>query len=518
MVQDANGKSECVSALLMSQKTNEGETAPSILGKSDYTAMSNGKEMGMEKNVIEKINAAEEIKMCMTAGQHETNTSLRAALQHFERKESQTKQDERAQSLAEKVKVSSNVKNNKQANESCAHPSKEQGCDGPRQTSHTQQDNRSEEPPKLEEKVVFREKKVKETEDERRQRLSVHKEEIMKGNVKAAMEIFDNLRKREELKGILSQVQEIEGETGSTGAASSRTVDVPDWMVTSGRKLKKSQTEEKKVEAETRDDDLESISSVETAYEDLEKASKEILNLKEQTLAKLLDIEDAIKKALYSVSSLKSEADIAGLSGLFDESLKSEQPLQPSSNIRKISIGSSKAKPEPTKAASGGNLAKVPDSQEGPKKPLVRQSSQSSPSFISIHSAARRPAEQPKPAMSTFKPAAAEGAHGPAPRNISVLEVQTAPEQPERIIGTKTVSETYEETDSFGNVFVSSVTSTVFTKHSDPESSPRFDVDGSAVTAALIRRSGRPFEGEGMSSTNEEGTVFVSFSHPKEKR
>lgn len=517
-VQDANGKSECVSALLMSQKMNKEETVPSMHSKSDYTAIANGNEMGMEKNVMEKINAAEEMKVCMNAGHHETNTSLRAALQHFERKESQTKQDETAQSLSKKVKVTNNVKNNKQTHESCAHPSKEQGSDGPRQTYHTQQDNRSENPPRFEEKVVFREKKAKETEDERRQRLSVHKEEIMKGNVKAAMEIFDNLRKREELKGILSQVQEIEGESSSTDAASSRTVYVPDWMVTPGRHLKKSKMEEKKVEAETRDDDLESISSVETAYEDLEKASKEILNLKEQTLAKLLDIEDAIKKALYSVSSLKSEADIAGLSGLFDESLKSEQPLQPSSNIRKISIGSSKAKPEQTKETSGGNVPIVPHSQEGPKKPLVRQSSQSSPSFISIHSAARRPAGPTKPPMSTFKPAA-EGAHGPAPRNISVLEVKTAPEQPDRIIGTKTVSETYEETDGFGNVFVSSVTSTVFTKHSEPEPCPRFDVDGSASAyGPLMRRSARPFEDEVMSTTNDEGTVFVSFSQPKEKR
>lgn len=474
--------------------------------------------------MIRKINAAEEIKMCMknyaNAGQHETNTSLRAALQHFEGKESETKRDKTALLLSRKVKVTSDVKNNKQTNESCARPSKEQGSDDPRQTCHTQQDDHGENPPRPEEKVVFREKKVKETEDERRQRLSVHKEEIMKGNVKAAMEIFDNLRKREELKGILSQVQEIEGEAGGTGVTSSRTLYVPDWMVTSGRNVKKSKMEEKKVEAETRDEDLESISSVETAFEDLEKASKEILTLKEQTLAKLVDIEDAIKKALYSVSSLKSEADIAGLSGLFDESLKSEQTLQPSSNIRKISIGSSKAKPEPSKETSE---AKGSDSQDAPKKPLVRQSSQSSqssPSFISIHSAARRPAEQTKP------PPAEDGAQrrrGPAQRNISVLEVQTAPEQPDGIIGTKTVSETYQETDGFGNVFVSSVTSTVFTKHADTKSSPLFDVDGSpstygVLTSPLIRRSGRPFEDEVASAANDEGTVFVSFSQPKEKR
>ncbi|KAL4623467.1 xin actin-binding repeat-containing protein 1 isoform X1 [Arapaima gigas] len=74
--------------------------------------------------------------------------------------------------------------------------------------------NKKEDHEKVENKVVLREKKAKkETEDERRQRLSVHKEEIIRGNVKAAMEIFENLRKREELKIILSKVEEIEGDT-----------------------------------------------------------------------------------------------------------------------------------------------------------------------------------------------------------------------------------------------------------------------------------------------------------------
>lgn len=522
MVQDVNGKSEPEKVPALSLKINQEETAPSSLGKSDDTAMSNVNEGEMEKNVIQKINAAEEIKTCMkdyaNSGQYGMNTGLRATLQHFERSESETKQDKTAPSLSKKVKVINDVKKNTQTSETWA-------SDDTMKTGCTQQDDHRENPPKLEEKVVFRQKKVKETEDERRQRLSVHKEEIMKGNVKAAMEIFENLRKREELKGILSQVQEIEGETSSTGVTSSRTLYVPDWMVTSSRNLKKSKMEEKKVEAETRDDDPESISSVETAFEDLEKASKEILNLKEQTLAKLVDIEDAIKKALYSVSSLKSEADIAGLSGLFDESLQSEQTLQPSSNIRKISIVSSKAKPDQPKETTGVNTPKVSDSQEAPRKPLVRQSSQSSPSFISIHSAARRPAEQPKAAMSTFKPAADErppGCRSPAQRNVSVLEVKTAPEQPDRIIGTKTVSETYEETDGFGNVFVSSVTSTVFTKHSDAKSSAVFDIDGNptrfaAMASPLGKRSGRLFEDE-VASGNDKGTVFVSFGQPKEKR
>lgn len=520
----------------------------------------------MERNVIQKINAAEEIQMCMKnyseGGKHEMNMSLQAARRNFKKKESET-MDKRAPLLSKKVKViNDTVNDHKEIQiQHKSNPERHEQRKAEVQMSeiNSQVDKcsvkLSEKQQTFENKVVLREKKVKETEDERRQRLSVHKEEIMKGNVKAAMEIFENLRKREELKGILSQVQEIEGESSSVDVSSLKTLyeNVPVWMVTPSRNAKKSKTEEKKVEVEAHDDDLESISSVETAFEDLEKASKEIMNLKEQTLAKLLDIEEAIKKALYSVSNLKSEADIAGLSGLFDESLKSEQSLQPANNIRKISIVSSKAKSSQIKETTDVNLQTAlgssPSKQEAPgqphNKPLVRQSSsQSSPSFISIHSAARKPVEQPKSPKSTFKPktegssqschdansdlgqeSAAESSkngQSPAQRKVSVLEVKTVPEQPVGIIGTKTVSETYEESDGFGNVFVSSVTSTFVTKQSDSKSSALFEVVGSparyeVVTSPLMQRSGHPFEEKVLSSAKEEGTVFVTFSQPKEK-
>ncbi|KAK2821983.1 hypothetical protein Q5P01_022048 [Channa striata] len=417
----------------------------------------------MERNAIQKINAAEEIQMSMKKssedGKHEMNMSLKAALQNFERKES----DKKAPLLSKKVKVSKDSVDKTTAQQcKSTHESFEQ-IKAEEQTSKSEsQVNKcsvklSEKQKTPEDKVVLREKKAKETEDERRQRLSVHKEEIMKGNVKAAMEIFENLRRREELKGILSQVQEIEDESSSVDVGSLKTFyeNVPAWMVTTSRSAHQSVTDEKKVEAEANDDDLESISSVETAFEDLEKASKEIINLKEQTLAKLLDIEEAIKKALYSVSNLKSEADIAGLSGLFDESLKSDQIPQPANNIRKISIVSSKAKSGQTKESSEVNLqtvsGSIPSKQEEPNqahnKPLVRQSSQSSPSFISIHSSARKPARQTRSPMSTFKPnteslsqsfqdansdlrdeSAAESLNtnqNPARRKVSVLEFQS---------------------------------------------------------------------------------------------
>ncbi|XP_063741503.1 xin actin-binding repeat-containing protein 1-like [Eleginops maclovinus] len=509
--------------------------------------MLNSTEMEMDRNVIQKINAAEEIQMCMKnyaeEGKHEMNMSLQSALHNFERKHCET-QEKRAPLFPKRVKViNDSDSEHKQTNKSTAEqhqspPKNECKIDDAQQTSetktcHVQQNEKT---PKLEDKVVLREKKVRETDDQRRQRLSVHKEEIMKGNEKAACEIFENLRKREELKGILSQVQEMEGETLHE--------TVPAWMVTTGGNARQSKTGERKVEVETQDDDLESISSVETAFEDLEKASKEIMHLKEETLAKLLDIEETIKKALYSVSNLKSEADIAGLSGLFDESLKTEQSFQPANNIRKISIGSSKVKSSHIQEASVGNMQTVSDSSSSKQevrrqvrnKPLIRQSSsQSSPSFISIHSAARKPVEQPKSPMSTFKPitkgdseSCHESAvplkndHSPAQRKVSVLEVKTVPEQPVGIVGTKTVSETYEETDGFGNVFVSSVTSTFVTKQSESKPSALFEVVGNpakyeVISSPLIRRSARPFEEKVLSTANNEGTVFVTFSQPKEK-
>ncbi|KAM3866088.1 xin actin-binding repeat-containing protein 1-like [Diretmus argenteus] len=480
------------------------------------------------------------------------NRSLQAALQNFGKRDNDT-----VDKVSQQKQTDKTTAQQQKSNPSTA---KKQHSNNELQKSATnipidagsihQSDHNTEQKP--EDKVVLRKKKARETEDERRQRLSVHKEEIMKGNVKAAMEIFENLRRREELKEILSQVQEIEGETSNVDVSSLKTLfeNVPAWIVTPSRNAKQSYTKgKKKVEIETQDDDLESISSVETAFEDLEKASKDIVNLKEQTLAKLLDIEEAIKKALYSVSNLKSEADIAGLSGLFDESLKSEQSGQPAKNIRKISIVSSKAKTDTPDINVKDVSALRPSKQaeDTPRqvhtKPLIKQSStQSSPSFISIHSAARKSTEQPKSPVSTFKPkiegnsqschgansdlghvpATAESSnniHNPAQRKVSVLEVKTVPEPPAGIIGTKTVSETYEETDGFGNIFVSSKTSTFVTKQSESNTSALFEVVGSpsryeVMTSPLMRRSGRPFVENVLTNAKEQGTVFVTFSQP----
>ncbi|NXK21273.1 XIRP1 protein, partial [Arenaria interpres] len=259
--------------------------------------------------------------------------------------------------------------------------------------------------------VVMREKPRRETEDERRKRLSVHKEEIMKGNVKEAMEIFENLRRQEELQEILTRVKEFEEETSKVDVKALKSFfeKVPEWVV-----RQKSHQAKQQDRAETlAKEDTDSVSSVEMVFGDLERASADIIHLKEQTLARLLDIEEAIKKVLYSVSSLKSESDIAGLSGLFKESMGNTQSSVSSSNIRKISIVSSKAKQEGTtleaaEAASGWS-AKVTEKDEVTKAELgvprlvqSRGSSPSSPSYISIESAARKPAESPRTARSPW--------------------------------------------------------------------------------------------------------------------
>ncbi|NWH59544.1 XIRP1 protein, partial [Geococcyx californianus] len=253
--------------------------------------------------------------------------------------------------------------------------------------------------------VIMREKPKRETEDERRKRLSVHKEEIMKGNVKEAMEIFENLRRQKELQEILTRVKEFEEETSKVDVKALKSFfeKVPDWVV-----RQKAHQAKQQDRAETPSkEDTDSVSSMELVFEDLERASAEIIHLKEQTLARLLDIEEAIKKAIYSVSSLKSESDIAGLSGLFKESLGNTQSSVNSNNIRKISIVSSKAKQEETTLEAGEVLSvggeKVAEKTEATKTELdvphliqSRVSSPSSPSYISIESAARKPAESPK--------------------------------------------------------------------------------------------------------------------------
>ncbi|XP_071590738.1 xin actin-binding repeat-containing protein 1 isoform X2 [Heliangelus exortis] len=284
-------------------------------------------------------------------------------------------------------------------------------------------DGKAEAPAQEKPEVVMREKNKRETEDERRKRLSVHKEEIMKDNAKEAMEIFENLRRQEELQEILARVREFEEETSKMDmkALKSFFEKVPEWV------LRQKAHQANRAETLGKEDS-DSVSSVELAFGDLERASAEIVHLKEQTLARLADIEEAIKKVLYSVSSLKSESDIAGLSGLFKESLGNSQSSVSSSNIRKISIVSSKAKQEgmtlETGEAASVESAKVAEKAEAAKAELEvprvvqsRVSSPSSPSYISIESAARKPTESPRTTHSPWDIPSSDCTDAPGKKN-----------------------------------------------------------------------------------------------------
>ncbi|KAK3541025.1 hypothetical protein QTP86_012188 [Hemibagrus guttatus] len=349
--------------------------------------------------------------------------------------------------------------------------------------------------------VTMREKKGRrESEAERRQRLSVHMDEIMKGNANAAMEIFDKLRKQEELKTILSKVEEIEGEASQEDGDLIKIFDsVPDWVVPQKHLNPENGAMEKEVGRSETVCESEMLSSMQVAFGDLEKASAAIITLKEQTLSRLMEIEETIKKALYSVSTLKSDSDIVGLSGLFKESMMAGQYLPFSGNIRKISIGSSKS-PNPQSLSNvrvpqkgvmvEPELQKIEKSKPELSPPEIkpRAGSPSSPSFISIQSTARKNIETPAPPKSQTSITALTCYNIPVEkekRQVSTLEVQTVP-KPETVIGTKTIREKYEETDCFGNKFYSSTTSTVMTTQPDDKTCFRRQIMTNPTTTEVV--------------------------------
>ncbi|KAK1885157.1 Xin actin-binding repeat-containing protein 1 [Dissostichus eleginoides] len=256
-------------------------------------------------------------------------------------------------------------------------------------------DSKDKEAKKEEGKVEMREKKGRtETEVERRQRLSVHMDVIMTENMTAAMDIFDNLRKQEELQSILSRVEEIEQDTSEVDVSCLRKVfeDVPEWVVIPGKKKqKKKRKGNKEGKLPLTKNTTESKSSMAHVFGNLERASEEIATLKEHTLARLVEIEERIKKALYSVSTLKSDADIAGLSRLFRESLAVDQGSPSSGGISKISIESSRTKPLQTQVSTTAQGDSDLLASQGAGASAKQQASPpSSPAFISIQSAAKK--------------------------------------------------------------------------------------------------------------------------------
>ncbi|XP_037549884.1 LIM domain-containing protein [Nematolebias whitei] len=345
--------------------------------------------------------------------------------------------------------------------------------------------------------VKMREKKGQtETEDECRLRLSVHMDEIMRGNITTAMEIFDNLRKQEQLQTILSRVEEIEQDTSGVDVKSLRRAfeNVPDWVVSSdSKKQKRVRPENNEKPEQLPVERTESMSSMEHVYGDLARASEEIINLKEQTLARLKDIEVAIKKALCSVSALKSDSDIADLSSLFKESLGHVQGPCSSGNVGEIGLSSSRMKSQ--EAQQSFIIRTNPNAQTAQyastATPFTKQSPPSSPGCFSVQSAAGEMDKTVPPEMSMKgqtgskqeeryratktlicnSPAqrketdprkdGEEQSYGPqnVNRELSVTAVQTDSEG--NVIETKAVMENYERTNEFGNKVYTSKTSTI---------------------------------------------------------
>ncbi|XP_035620925.2 xin actin-binding repeat-containing protein 1-like [Oncorhynchus keta] len=336
---------------------------------------------------------------------------FQAALQNFGGKS-------KAPVKPKQVKMTQSEENQKHTSLTVTHTAVGQQASDPSQPQPCSKPENNIQKEEKENTVVMREKKAEmeaETEDERGQRLSVHMDKIMRGNVTMATEIFDNLRKQEELKEILTWVEEVEEDTSQVDVRALRNIfeNIPDWVVAPRDKRQRKQQQQTKVEqkiseakrSETLKDDTEtSMSSMALVFGNLERASEEIMNLKEQTLARLMDIEVAIKKALYSVSTLKSDSDIAVLSGLFKESLKgtaaqeslkgtAAQTQGSTSNISTISTGSSSR----AKTAQGKD-SPTTKTQRDPglpadERPVIKSQSSPPSSLISIQSATKQESE-----------------------------------------------------------------------------------------------------------------------------
>nr|XP_029511079.1 xin actin-binding repeat-containing protein 1-like [Oncorhynchus nerka] len=365
---------------------------------------------------------------------------FQAALQNFGGKS-------KAPVKPKQVKMTQSEENQKHNSLTVTHTAVGQQASDPSQPQPCSKPENNIQKEEKENTVVMREKKAEmeaETEDERGQRLSVHMDKIMRGNVTMAMEIFDNLRKQEELKEILTWVEEVEEDTSQVDVRALRNIfeNIPDWVVAPRDKRQRKQQQQTKVEqkisevkrSETLKDDTEtSMSSMALVFGNLERASEEIMNLKEQTLARLMDIEVAIKKALYSVSTLKSDSDIAVLSGLFKESLKgtaaqeslkgtAAQTQGSTSNISTISTGSSsRAKTAQGKDSPSTKTQRDPGlpADEGP---VIKSQSSPPSSFISIQSATKQESEYRQQESADRQQESADRQKGSAARQKSSLQ------------------------------------------------------------------------------------------------
>lgn len=345
-----------------------------------------------------------------------------------------------------------------------------------------------------------------------RKNLSSPKEQSMDCSEQGTPESPETIQgSHQELQGLLTQVQALEKEaTHSVDVQALRKLfeGVPQL----GGNTPQVPTAPHKTEA-----------SMERAFGELTRVSAEVAQLKEQTLARLQDIEEAVHKALSSMSSLQSEAHT--------RSYPQRTPKDPSTHKASVStssrdrpIGSSQAK-DPTvvknqrkveshpqeqgqakilnHTEAGGQAAltalpsrrlETPKEESGlqPVSPSCRGSS--SPTFISIQSATEKLLEASSPQGSHCisgesthlaqdtgqalfyqrdiqdQPRMVSKGSVPTGQQKNVLELQTGPANSKSYGTTRTVTEQYKETDQFGNTVLTS--STTITHQAEPLMEP----------------------------------------------
>ncbi|XP_012311049.2 xin actin-binding repeat-containing protein 1 isoform X1 [Aotus nancymaae] len=334
-------------------------------------------------------------------------------------------------------------------------------------------------------------------------------------------------RNQNELQGLLNQVQALEKEAASS-------VDVQAL-----RRLFEAVPQLEGAAPQAPAALQKPEASVEQAFGELTRVSTEVARLKEQTLARLLDIEQAVHKALSSMSSLQPEASARG----------HFQGHPKDHSAHKISVTvSSSARPGSSSQEVGGQTALKIQAKAGchteaqrevrirnhtevgghaasTAPPTGRQEtsredvclprvlppsreSPSSPTFITIQSATRKPPEtasfKGSPDVSVKstrlaqdtgqallqqkgvqdkagkkdvtqcsappKPAPPSASPLPTGRQKSVLQLQTGPGSSQHYGAMRTVTEQYEEVDQFGNTVLMS--SSTVTERAEPPRSP----------------------------------------------
>ncbi|XP_004676686.1 PREDICTED: xin actin-binding repeat-containing protein 1 [Condylura cristata] len=332
-------------------------------------------------------------------------------------------------------------------------------------------------------------------------------EKLREDSQQEAAESSESLQgSQQELRGLLSQVQALEKEAASSADMGTLRKLFEAMPQLGGA----SQAPAAPYKPEA---------SMEQAFGELTRVSTEVARLKEQTLARLLDIEEAVHKALSSMSSLQPEANIKGhsqgppkdhsvmdiraKSSCSGQEVRGEAAVKNQMEVASHPEVQSQAKVRSHTEAKGQAASTAPSTRELetlkgdldlPGVLPSRRDSPSSPTFISIESGTKKAPEAPSPNASvkstlltqdagqalfqqkdapdkageekatqcSGRPESAPASASPVcnKREKSVLELQARPAGPQCYGATRTVTEQYEGVDEFGNTVMSSSTVT----------------------------------------------------------